>query len=427
MKTKEDIFNIIEEEDIEFIRLQFTDIKGNLKNIAVTPGQLDRAISHSCRFSGSAIFDNCADFPEELCLHPILDSFVVLPWRPQQGKVARLVCEVCTEDGKPFPLCPRKILGSVLEKAAESGYSFWVDPECEFFLFHTDEFGLPTTITHERAGYMDVGPTDFGENARRDIVLMLEEMGFDVESSLHEASPAQHEIRFKEQEAMQLADSLQTFRFAVRSVAKQFGLYATFMPKPRADCAGSGMHLSFALVKDGKNLFRSSDGSPSETALSFIGGLLTHAPALTAIGDQTVNSYKRLLSDSDAPDRVNWSSKGEKSFVKLVHNSDDTKVELRFPDGSANPYLIIAAAIAAGIDGIEKRMNPGEDCRDASECPHVPLTLKDAVLGLEADEVITDALGKEFTSVYAGIKKSEWRDYMTSVSDWELDRYLSRL
>ena len=429
MKTKEDILAVIEEEDIEFIRLQFTDIRGNLKNLAVTPGQLSRVVKNRCSFAGSTLFDNAWDYPEELYLHPDLDSFVVLPWRPQQNKVAKLVCDVYTEEGVPFYLSPRRILKNTLKAAADKGYSFWIDPECEFFLFHADENGLPTTITHERAGYMDVGPTDFGENARREIVLMLEEMGFEIEYSHHESAPAQHEVKFKEQEALHMADSLQTFRFAVRSVAKRFGLYATFMPKPRSDTAGSGMHLGFALVKDGKNLFRGPDGCVTDTALHFMGGILQHGPALTALGCPTVNSYKRLLSGYDAPDRINWSRRGEDSFVKLVHNQEDTKVELRFPDGASNPYLLLAGCIAAGIDGVEQGMDPGEDCREpgARKGNMVPLTLKDALIALQEDDLVRATLGEDFTRIFADIKNKEWRRYMTSVSEWELDTYLTRL
>ena len=429
MRTQEDILAMIEDEDIQFIRLQFTDINGNLKNIAVTPGQLDRVIANHYSFSGNTLFDNAYDYPDELYLHPDLDSFVVLPWRPQQGKVAKLVCDVYTEDGKPFYLSPRRILKTVLDRAKAQGYTFLVDPECEFFLFHTDENGLPTTITHERAGYMDVGPSDFGENARREIVLMLEDMGFDIESSHHEDAPAQHEVDFKEQSALQMADSIQTFRFAVRSVAKRFGLYATFMPKPRSDCAGSGMHIGIILMKDGRNLFRSPDGSISDQAYWFTGGILQHAPALVAVANPTVNSYRRLHSGYGAPDRVNWSRRGERSFAKINHKREDTRVELRFPDGSSNPYLLLAACIAAGIDGMERQLDPGSDCWGAEPTayPAVPATLKDAISALSQDAVICSALGQEFTEIFTEVKQKEWDSYMLCVSDWELDRYLTRI
>ncbi|MCR4851182.1 MAG: glutamine synthetase family protein, partial [Lachnospiraceae bacterium] len=251
MNTREDILRLIEEEGVEFIRLQFTDIYGRLKNIAVTPGQMNKVFDNRYSFDGDAAFGNMYGFEEKLYLYPDIDSFIILPWRPQQGKVAKIVCDIMHMDGTPFDCSSRQILKNVLNSAADEGYTIMADPECEFFLFHTDDNGLPTTTSHENAGYMEAGPSDFGENARRDIVLMLEDMGFEIESSHHESAPAQHEIDFKEEEALKTADSIQTFRFAVRSIAKRFGLYATFMPKPKTDVAGSGMHTNFTVCKDG--------------------------------------------------------------------------------------------------------------------------------------------------------------------------------
>ena len=251
MKSMEDILNLIEEEDVEFIRLQFSDAFGNLKNIAVTPGQLDRVMAHQYSVNGAALFDDLCEFEEELYLYPDLDTFVILPWRPQHGKVAKIICDLYDENGVPFDQSPRAILQKVIRRGKEEGYTFIVNPECEFFLFHTDDNGTPTTITHEKAGYLDVGPLDLGENARREMVLTLEDMGFEIESSHHEKAPAQHEIDFTQAEALDTADALMNFKFAIRSTAKRFGLYATFMPKPRREVSGSGMHVHFALYKDG--------------------------------------------------------------------------------------------------------------------------------------------------------------------------------
>ncbi|MCQ2534377.1 MAG: glutamine synthetase family protein [Clostridia bacterium] len=430
MRTKDDIMYMIEEEGVEFIRLQFTDIFGRLKNIAVTPGQMDRVFNNRYSFAGSAAFGDRNCFDDKLYLYPDLDTFMILPWRPQQGKVAKIVCDICYADGTPFEVCTRHILKSVLDKMAAKGYSFTVDPENEFFLFHVDENGLPTTTTHEMAGYMDVGPVDFGENARRDIVLMLEEMDFEIESSHHEHAPAQHEIDFAAQEALKAADSIQTFRFAVRSIAKRFGLYATFMPKPRADVAGSGMHMNFIVKKDGKNIFRTEDGQPTKEAYSFIAGILKHAEALTAIANPTVNSYKRLFGGFEAPNTIAWSRKGEKALVNLDNNFEDTKVELRFPDGSSNPYLLIASCIVAGIDGVEKNMDPGSeysDNTDMKDIKYVPENLKDSIAFLEQDKFIVDELGEEFVRIFKQIKTDEWKDYLREVSDWELNRYLFKI
>ncbi|MBR5943956.1 MAG: glutamine synthetase, partial [Lachnospiraceae bacterium] len=336
----------------------------------------------------------------------------------------------CYEDGTPFELSSRYILKNALKAASEKGYRALVDPECEFFLFHTDENGLPTTQSHEQAGYLDVGPVDFGENARRDIVLMLEEMGFEIESSHHEHAPAQHEVDFKEEEAMRTADNIETFRFAVRSIAKRFGLYATFMPKPKADVAGSGMHTNINIFKNNRSIFRNEDGSATDDAYYFIGGILKHAKALCAIANPIVNSYKRLILGTDEINKITWAEKGEKSLVKLLKTMDEIKVELRFPDGASNPYLLLATCIAAGVDGIENKINPGKDINSAGKdavFENLPENLRDAIDELNKDELIKGVLGEEFVNIYSKIKINEWKDYMKEVSDWEINTYLTRM
>ena len=426
---REDILRMIEEEGVEFIRLQFTDIFGRLRNLAVTPGQMEKVFANRYSFYGGAMFASVYECDDRLYLYPDLDTFMILPWRPQQGKVAKIVCDVCYMDGTPCEFNSRHILKKASEEAAGRGYTMIVDPECEFFLFHTDENGQPTTTSHERAEYMDVGPSDFGENARRDIVLMLEDMGFEIESSLHEHAPAQHEIDFKEEEALAMADSIQTFKFAVRSIAKRFGLYATFMPKPRQDVAGSGMHIHLKLVKDGKNIFMSDDGTPSDEARWFVGGIMAHARALCAITNPSINSYKRLLSGYDAPFSITWAQKGEKALVNLYREIDDVKIELRFPDGSSNPYLVFATCMAAGLDGIDKKTQPGAEVgsKEADSAPTLPEDMKEAVCELNDDEIITGVLGSEFTKVYTRVKRDEWRDFLREVTGWEIDNYLTRL
>lgn len=442
--TQEEIMQIIEEEDIRFIRLQFTDVLGGLKNVAVTPAQMQKVFLNRFSFASSAVLDGAYSYEDRLYLYPDLDTFTILPWRPQQSRVARLICDIYQEDGTPFELSSRKILENTLKKAAEEGYSVVANPECEFFLFHTDENGLPTTLSHDRAGYMDVGPMDFGENARRDIVLMLEEMGFDVQSSHHEHAPAQHEIDFQEEEGMKMADSIQTFRFAVRSIAKRFGLYATFMPKPKADVAGSAMHMHLAIRKDGKNIFRGKGGIPSEEAYFFVGGILKHAKALVAVANPCVNSYKRLLSGFEAPDRIDWSSRGERGLVKMNRSAGDVTIELRFPDGSCNPYLLLAACLNAGMDGIKNRVDPGQDIaaygntrgtgekffgnlNTGENSEKLPGNLKEAIDELLKDQVVMDALGREFVEIYSRIKYDEWNEYMRAVTEWEINRYLTRI
>lgn len=425
MRTKQEIMEMIEEEDVEFIRLQFTDVLGNLKNIAITPEQLYKVGNNLYAFDSAAVFDDLYDPEEELYLRPDFDSFVILPWRPQQGKVGKFICDICYKDGNVYDMSPRTILKNVLSEALAKGYSFNVDPECEFFLFHSDDNGCPTTITHEKAGYLDVGPIDFGENARRDMVLTLEDMGFEIESSHHEKSAAQHEIDFAQDEALATADNLMTFKFAVRSIAKRFGLYATFMPKPKTDVAGSGLHLNISMYKDGKNLFCSEDGKPSETAIYFMGGLMEHAKALCAITNPLVNSYKRLMSGYGAPRKIDWSTKGEKTLLKYHNNSDDSKVELRLPDPAANPYLAIAVSIAAGLDGIERQIEPGAERN--SESADLPGTLKEAIAKFGKDPLMEEVLGADFVKVYKKIKNNEWSEYMLQVSDWEVEKYLVKM
>lgn len=432
MRTKREILELLEEEDVKFIRLQFTDMFGNLKNIAVTESQLMRVLDNRFSMSSKALFGDENFCQDDLYLRPDLDSFVILPWRPQHGKVARFLCDIYREDGTPFELSSRTILKNVIKSAEEKGYTFYVDPDCEFFLFHTDENGIPTTVTHERAGYMDVGPMDLGENPRRDIVLALEEMGFEVESSHHEKAPAQHEIDFKEAEPLQIADSMTTFKFAVRSTARRFGLHATFMPKPKNGIPGSGLHLNISVYKDGKNLFNEKNGEIREETKWFIGGIMEHVDAMCAITNPLVNSYKRLMSGCSAPKDKVWTRKNVNALVRVRHRlGEDTKVDLRFPDPSANPYLAIAVCLAAGIDGLERKLDPGMEapgCYETeNEIEQLPGTLREAVAWMNGDSFIEGVLGKEFCEIYADAKMEEWDNYMEQVSQWELDEYLYRI
>lgn len=434
MRTKAEILELVEEEDVEFIRLQFTDMFGNLKNVAITASQLEKVLNYGYAFEDSTMFGNFRGNEEDKYLYPDLDTFVILPWRPQQGKVARFLCDVCNEDGSKFEMSPRAILQRVIKQAEEKGYTFYVDPECEFFLFHTDENGIPTTVTHEQAGYMDVGPVDLGENARRDMVLTLEEMGFDIESSHHESAPAQHEIDFREAEALQIADSMITFKSAVRSIAKRFGLHATFMPKPKQGVAGSGMHLKISVYKDGRNIFNNLDGHQEvrDEAKWFIGGVMEHVKAMSAITNPLVNSYKRIVSGYEAPKDIVWTRKKQNALIRVRNKKgEDTKIELRFPDPSANPYLAIAVCMAAGMDGLEKQTNPGMEAfmcyESGAPVESLPETLHEAVGYMRDDSFIESVLGEEFTEIYANAKAQEWNEYMAQVCDWEIDRYLNRV
>lgn len=428
MKTKSEILNMISDEDIEFIRLQFTDMFGNLRNIAVTSGQIERVLDNKQTFSGDDIF-NDSECEEELYLYPDLDTFTVLPWRPQHGKVARMLCDIYLPDGTPYELSPRTILKNVSDKLKKQGYTSYFDSECEFFLFHTDEFGNPSTLTHEHASYLDVGPIDLGENARRDMVFSLVDMGFEIESSHHEKAPAQHEIDFKQASSLPAADAVVTFKNAVRSVARRSGLHATFMPKPKGDVPGSGMHFNISLYKDMKNVFEPDDGI-SDEARWFIGGILAHAPAMCAVTNPLVNSYKRLSGGMDSPCDIVWTMKNINALIRYrVRNDEETKIEIRFPDPSANPYLAIAVCIAAGMDGIRNKIEPDTPvCRgyDRNTVKRLPETLGEALKCFKNDELMSECLGKKFVELYYNAKNNEWHDYVSCVSDWEYEKYLYR-
>lgn len=431
--TREEILQMVEEEDVEFIRLQFTDMFGAIKNIAVTARELPRALDNRCMINGEQIAGMDMEKGSDLYLSPILDTFAILPWRPQQGKVARMICDLYCPDGTPYKNSPRYILERVAKEAEQEGYTCYIDPECEFFLFHTDDNGMPTTVTHEKAGYLDMSPLDLGENARRDMVLTLEDMGMEVESSHHEAAPAQHEIDFSYGEVRDIADCIMTFKMAVRIVAKRHGLHATFMPKPKTEANGSGMHIQFSLIKNGENVFECADrpGELSEDAYYFIGGLLAHSKEMALITNPLVNSYKRLVPGYDAPTELTWTENNQNSLVRIpVTRGEGIRVELRSPDASANPYVVLAVCLAAGLDGIKNKITPTKSSNLAAQdqqAEHLPETLKEAIDYFESSSWVKEVLGEEFCRQYVVAKKNEWLRYTRQVTDWEIAEYLYRL
>ena len=436
--TKEDIWRMIEEEDVEFIRLQFTDIFGTLKNVAVTTSQLERVLNNEIMFDGASIEGFARVEQSDMFLRPDLDTFAIFPWRPQQGKVARFLCDIYRPDGTPFAGDPRHVLKKTVQEAAEMGYQLDVGPECEFFLFHTDDEGNPTTITHEKAGYFDVGPLDLGENARRDMILTLEDMGFVVEASHHEDAPAQHEIDFHYDEALKTADDIMTFKLAVKTIAKRHGLYASFMPKPKTGVNGSGMHINMSLARDGVNVFY--DGQDcnhlSKEGYWFIGGIMKHIAAITAITNPLVNSYKRLVPGYEAPVYIAWSMRNRSPLIRIPAQTGTTqRIELRSPDSATNPYLAIAVCLAAGLDGIRNQIEPpasvegnifamSEEEREKAGIKCLPTSLAEAIDGLEQDALIREVLGEHISRKYIEAKKEEWKEYCAAVSNWEIDRYL---
>ena len=436
--TKEDIWRMIEEEDVEFIRLQFTDIFGTLKNVAVTTSQLERVLNNEIMFDGASIEGFARVEQSDMFLRPDLDTFAIFPWRPQQGKVARFLCDIYRPDGTPFAGDPRHVLKRTVQEAAEMGYQMDVGPECEFFLFHTDDEGNPTTITHEKAGYFDVGPLDLGENARRDMILTLEDMGFVVEASHHEDAPAQHEIDFHYDEALKTADDIMTFKLAVKTIAKRHGLYASFMPKPKTGVNGSGIHINMSLARDGVNVFY--DGQDcnhlSKEGYWFIGGIMKHIAAITAIANPLVNSYKRLVPGYEAPVYIAWSMRNRSPLIRIPAQTGTTqRIELRSPDSATNPYLAIAVCLAAGLDGIRNQIEPpasvegnifamSEEEREKAGIKYLPTSLAEAIDGLEQDALIREVLGEHISRKYIEAKKEEWKEYCAAVSSWEIDRYL---
>ena len=439
--TKQDIMRRIEEEDIEFIRLQFTDMFGALKNVAITSSQLGKALDNKCMFDGSSIEGFVRIEESDMYLYPDLDTFETFPWRPQQGKVARLICDVYKADGTPFEGDPRYVLRRVLKEAEDMGYSFDVGPECEFFLFHTDDNGMPTTISHEKASYFDISPLDLGENARRDMVLTLEDMGFEIEASHHEVAPAQHEIDFKYGPALATADNIMTFKLVVKSMAKRHGLFASFMPKPLYGVAGSGMHTNMSLTKKGKNIFNDPKGENglSKEAYYFIAGIMKHVKGITAIANPLVNSYKRLVPGHEAPVYIAWSATNRSPLIRIpASRGAGTRVELRSPDPAANPYLLLALCLAAGLDGIKNKMEPPKAVNSnifeltekemkKAKIESLPSSLYQAIKEMEADPFIKEVLGDHVYSKYVEAKKAEWDNYRMQVTQWEIDEYLYKI
>ncbi len=437
--TKEQILKECMDKDVEFIRLQFIDILGVPKNVAITFSQLEKVLDEGMMFDGSSIEGFARIEESDMYLRPDLDTFVIYPWRPQQGKVARLLCDVYTPSGERFMGDPRNILKKTMEDAEAMGYTFNVGNECEFFLFHTDEDGRPTTITNDEAGYFDLDPVDLGTNARREICLTLEDMGFEIEASHHEVAMGQHEIDFKYANALKTADNVMTFKLVVKTIAKKYGLHATFMPKPIFGINGSGMHTNMSLFKDGKNAFfdPSDDLQLSPVAYSFIAGILEHVAGFTAITNPLVNSYKRLVPGYEAPCYIAWSASNRTDIIRIpASRGAGTRVELRSPDPATNPYLALACCLAAGLDGIKRNLpapksvdvnlfHSTQEERDALGVKNLPGSLYEAIVAMEEDGLVKSVLGEHAYNAFVTSKKAEWDQFRMFVSQWELDRYLA--
>ena len=439
--TNDDVRSLARDLGVKFIRLQFTDIFGILKNVSITVEQLDKALAGELMFDGSSIDGFVRIEESDMYLRPDPSTFLVFPWKPRDGAVARLICDIYNPDGTPFAGDPRYVLRRALQEAEAMGYSTMnVGPEAEFFLFHVDTEGRPTTITQDRAGYFDLTPVDLGENARRDMVLALENMGFEIEASHHEVAPGQHEIDFKYSDALDIADKVVTFRFVVRTIAQRHGLHATFMPKPIFGIAGSGMHLNQSLMKDGQNIFFDPElpNQMSEDAMYYIGGLLKHARAVAGITNPNVNSYKRLVTGYEAPVYIAWSSRNRSPLIRIpAKRGLSTRVELRSPDPSCNPYLALAVCLRAGLDGIKNKIVPPPACdrniydmtkaeRSELGIGNLPENLQEAILELQQSELLQEALGEHVFNRFTEAKLIEWDRYRVAVHQWEIEEYLTK-
>ena len=438
--TKEDIKRISEEENVKFIRLQFTDILGTIKNVEIPISQLEKALENKMMFDGSSIEGFVRIEESDMYLFPDLDTWVVFPWTAEKGKVARLICDIYNADGTPFQGDPRNNLKRVLKEMEEMGFTdFNLGPEPEFFLFKLDQYGNPSLELNDNGGYFDLAPTDLGENCRRDIVLELEEMGFEIEASHHEVAPGQHEIDFKYADALTACDQIQTFKLVVKTIARKHGLHATFMPKPLFGVAGSGMHCNVSLFKNGENAFFDKMGELqlSNDARQFIAGILKHAPSFTAVTNPTVNSYKRLVPGYEAPCYVAWSAQNRSPLVRIPSSRGvSTRIEVRSVDPAANPYLAMAVLLKAGLDGIKNNLIPpasvdrniyvmSKEERIAEGIADLPSTLAEALEKLKQSEVIVSALGEHIFEHFVEAKEIEWDMFRTQVHPWEREQYMS--
>ncbi|MGE5474013.1 MAG: type I glutamate--ammonia ligase [Ignavibacteriales bacterium] len=438
--TAEDVKALVKEQDVKFIRLQFTDIFGTLKNVSITSEQLQKALDNQCMFDGSSIEGFVRIEESDMYLRPDPNSFTIFPWRSQNGNVARLICDIYNPDGTPFEGDPRYILKRAIKEAEDMGYTYYIGPECEFFLFLTDAEGNPTTITHDNASYFDLGPVDLGENARRDMCVALEDMGFEIEASHHEVAPGQHEIDFKYEDALTAADNIMTFKLVVKTIAQRHGLHATFMPKPIFGINGSGMHTNQSLFKNGQNAFFDPNGplKLSQDAYNFMGGLLKNIGSIIAITNPIVNSYKRLVPDYEAPVYIAWSGRNRSPLIRVpASRGNSTRLELRCPDPACNPYLALAAMLMSGLDGIKNKITPPESVdknifemnkkeREELGIASLPKNLEEAIEELEKSPLARKTLGEHVFNRFLEAKKIECEEYRTQVHGWEVDKYLTK-
>ncbi len=435
---RDEILKKLKKDDVRYLRLWFTDIMGTNKNVEVPSSQFEKALDGQIMFDGSSIEGFSRIEESDMLLVPDYETFVVFPFEEDFGKTARIICDVKNPDGSDFVGCPRTVLKKQCELAAQKGYTMMAGPEAEFFLFEKNSGQISLTSTHDSGGYFDLTPIDRGEIARRAMVDVLENLGFQVEAAHHEVAPGQHEIDFKYADALKTADNIATFRFVVRKVALDFNLHATFMPKPIFGINGSGMHTNQSLFKDGKNAFYDPDGKwrLSREALSYIAGLIEHIQGFTAITNPLINSYKRLVPGYEAPTHIAWSERNRSPLIRVpARRGNSTRAELRSPDPAANPYLSLSVMLASGLEGIERNLVPPEPIteniyhmsraeREERGILSLPGDMLEAIEMMEKDTFIGEVLGPHITRQFCKAKRAEWKNYIANVHQWEIDRYL---
>lgn len=438
--SADDIRKSVVDNDVRFLRLAFTDINGTLKAVEVPNSQLEKVLNNDIRFDGSSIDGFVRLEESDMVLYPDFSTWSVLPWTDSQGgKIGSLICSVHMTDGQEFDGDPRNNLKRVIKQMKEKGFSaFDIGFEAEFHLLKLDQDGNWTTEVSDHASYFDLTSNDESASCRRDIVETLESIGFEIEAAHHEVGDGQQEIDFKFDDALTTADRVQMFKMIVREIAKKHGLYATFMAKPLQGQAGNGMHTNMSLFKGSKNAFydQANQYHLSKTALYFLNGILEHARAITAVGNPTVNSYKRLIPGFEAPVYISWASKNRSPMVRVPSAEEvNTRLEMRSADPTANPYLLLAACLTAGLAGIEKAKLPmdpidgnlfemSEEERNKLGIKPLPSTLHNALKAFKKDQLIQDALGEHLTQSFISSKELEWSQYTQTVSAWERNRYM---
>ena len=439
--SNDDITALIKQHNIKFIKLQFVDINGLAKNMSIPSEHIDRALDNQMMLDGSSIKGFRSIETSDMYLVPDKNTFTILPWRAGNNiQVARLICDIHNADMTPFEGCPRCNLKRVIKKDSDMGYVMNIGPEAEFFLFDKNKEGYVTLNTRDKAGYYDVGPDDSSEDIRREIILILQQMGFDIEASHHENAPGQHEIDFKYSDILTTADNTVTFRQVVKVVAANYGLHATFMPKPIFGKCGSGMHCNISLFKDGKNTFldESKPHQLSDVALYSIGSIMENVKGFTAVTNPLVNSYKRIVPGFEAPVYMAWSLANRSAVLRVpAKRGNATRVELRSPDPSCNPYLAFAVLLETCLEGIKNKTLPPEAVeaniynmtkneRAEQKIDSLPGSLIEALNCMEKNEVVKSALGDHIFNEFLWSKKKEWDSFRTSVTMWELDNYLEK-